>query len=168
MKNYALLAPLALAACVSAPPRADLAAATPVFDPATFFAGHTEGTGDLHIAMRGRSAVHVHGQGHLTPDGTLILAQTVERAGAKSAMREWHLRQTAPGRWQGTLSDAGGPVTATVNGNALHIVFPMKDGLAAEQWLYLTPDGQTAHNAMTMRKWGMGVATLEETIRKTG
>jgi len=168
MKIYTLLPALALAACVAAPPRADLAAATPVFDPGTFFAGHTEGTGDLHIAMRGHRAVRVHGQGHLTPDGTLILAQTVERAGRHPSTREWHLRQTAPGRWQGSLSDAAGPVTATVNGNALHIMFPMKGGLAAEQWLYLTPDGQTAHNTMTLRKWGMGVATLEETIRKTG
>ncbi len=161
-----LLPALALAACVAAPPLPALEAATPVFDPAAFFTGHTEGTGDLHVIMRGHSAVHVHGQGHLAPDGTLILAQTVERPGHAPAEREWHLRQAAPGRWEGTLSDARGPVLATVNGNTLHIVFAMKGGLQAEQWLYLAADGQSARNRMTIRMMGMGVASLEETIRR--
>lgn len=161
-----MLAPLVLAACVSAPPRADLAAATPVFDPALFFTGHTEGVGNLRVAVSGHSTVRVHGQGRVDPDGTLVLAQTVERAGSKPKQREWRLRQTAPGRWQGTLSDAASPVTAIVDGNALHILFAMKGGLQAEQWLYLTPDGRTAHNAMSIRKWGMGVAALNETIHR--
>lgn len=168
MKTPPILALLALAACVAAPPRPELAAAAPIFDPAAFFQGHTEGEGDLRIAVRGRSAVHVHGHGHSEADGTLLLDQTVERADAKPAAREWRLRQTAPGRWRGTLSDAAGPVLATVHGNTLHIAFPMKGGLRVDQWLYLTPDGQTAHNRMTVRKFGAGVAALEETIRRVG
>ncbi len=163
-----LLAPLLAAACVSAPPRAGLARPTPVFDPAIFFAGRTEGEGRLRIALRHAKAVRVHGRGHSSPDGTLVLDQTVEPEGDKPTTRQWRLRQTAPGRWQGTLSDAAGPVLATVQGNALHITFPMKGGLEAEQWLYLTPDGQTARNRMTVHKFGAGVAALSETIRRTG
>ncbi len=166
--NPRLLALLPVAACVAAPPRANLAAPAPAFDPAAFFSGPTEGTGDLDVALKGHSAVHVHGQGHLAPDGSLVLAQTVERAGEPAKQREWHLRQTAPGRWEGSLSDAAGPVLATTQGNALHILFPMKGGLTAEQWLYLQPGGQTALNRMTIAKWGMRVAALEETIRRVG
>ncbi len=168
MKAPPLLALLALAACVSTPPGADLAATSPVFDPAAFFTGRTEGKGNLHIAMRGDSVVRVHGHGHSEADGTLILDQTIERTGVKPTNREWRLRQTTPGRWQGTLSDATGPVLATVHGNTLHIAFPVKGGLHVEQWIYLTPDGQTAHNRMTVRKFGAGVAALEETIRRVG
>ena len=71
-----------------------------------------------------------------------------------------------PGRYAGTLSDASGPVTADVAGNRLHIAFPMKGGLRAQQWLYLSPNGQVAQNRMVVTKLGIPVASLDEVITR--
>ena len=162
-----LLTTLLLTACVAAPPRPDLGTNAPVFDPAIFFAGNTHGDGQLRIALSGTKTVRVDGHGRSEPDGTLVLDQKVDDGGPKPKQREWRLRQTAPGHWTGTLTDANGPVSAITQGNTLHIAYPMKGGLKVEQWLYLQPDGKTALNRMSVSEKGMGVAGLEETIRRT-
>ena len=59
-----------------------------------------------------------------------------------------------------------GPISGELSGNRLHLKYPMKDGLAAEQYMYLQPDRRTLLNRMTVRKWGMVVARIDETIRK--
>ena len=157
---------LALAACVSAPPRADLEAPAPAFIPERFFAGPTHGDGVLRITFSGRHHVMVEGHGHSEPDGTLVLDQTVRRDSARPSTRQWRIHMTRPGHYAGTLSDARGPVTGDVEGNRLRLAFTGKDGLAVEQYLYLQPGGQTALNRMTVRKFGLPVAALEETIRR--
>ena len=162
----ALLASLALAACVSAPPDARLEAPAPAFDAVRFFDGRTRGEGELKTALSRARAVHVAGSGHVEADGTLVLDQSVAREGAKPERREWRIRPDGHGRYTGTLSDAAGTVTGETVGNRLHLAFPMKGGLRAEQWLYLQPDGQTAINRMTIRKFGVPVAALRETIRR--
>ena len=54
-----------------------------------------------------------------------------------------------------------------MDGNRLHLRFTTTDGgLDAEQWLYLQPGGRVALNRMVLRKFGLPVATLDETIRK--
>ena len=68
--------------------------------------------------------------------------------------------------YTGTLSDAKGPISAKVSGNELNIRYKTKDGLDVEQWLFLQPGGETAVNHMVVRKLGVTVASLEETIRK--
>ena len=42
----------------------------------------------------------------------------------------------------------------------------MKGGLHAQQWLYLQPGGQVARNRMVVTKFGVPVASLDETITK--
>ena len=42
----------------------------------------------------------------------------------------------------------------------------MKGGLKAEQWLYLKRGGQVAENVMVIRKFGIPVARLTETITR--
>lgn len=166
IRTLPLAALLATAACVSAPPRPDLARPAPVFDAARFFTGRTDGTGDLRIVMSGRHAVHVQGTGHMEGD-TLVLDQRVERDGAKPQQREWRLRATAPGHYTGTLTDARGPVSADAAGNTLHIRYHGKGGpVAVEQWIYLAADGQSALNRMTIRMGGVPIAALTETIRR--
>ena len=44
--------------------------------------------------------------------------------------------------------------------------FAMKGGLKAEQWLYLKRGGQVAKNVMVIRKFGIPVARLTETITR--
>lgn len=173
MKPVRSLAPLFLlpvAACVSAPPRAELqsrAASQPVFDPKAFFTGRTTGEGVLRVVLSRPRAVHVVGNGHLDADSSLVLDQRLEEAGRPPSTRSWHLRSVSDARFSGTLSDAKGPVVADVHGNLLHIRFTAKRGLAVEQWLYLQPGGETALNRMVARKFGIVVATLRETIRRS-
>ena len=155
-----LILPLALAAATPA------AAAAARFDPVTFFAGRTEGSGAFKIVLHHTRTVHVHGRGAVQPDGSIILDQTVEDGPKPPQNREWHIRQVAPGRYTGTLSDARGPILGDTIGDAFHLKYKTKGGIAIEQWISLAPGGRIAHNRLVARKLGVVVARLDETIRK--
>ena len=58
------------------------------------------------------------------------------------------------------------PSPGDASGNRLHLRFRMKGGIDGEQWLYLASGGQSASNHTVFRKFGIAVATLDETIRK--
>ncbi len=166
MRILPLLLTVPLAACMASGPPPVPVAATPVFQPLSFFAGASTGEGSLKILLSKSRSIRVRSNGHSAPDGSLILDQSISEDSKPASQRQWNIRQTGPGRYAGTLSDAGGPVSGDVEGNRLHLSFPMKDGLQADQWLSLSPDGQVAENHMTVRKFGMVVATLNETIRR--
>lgn len=168
MRRLALLAAAALSGCVATPRLAVPAVApapTPRFDALTFFAGRLQGEGRLR-KMGGRTEpVSVESRGRLD-DGVLHLEQVVREGAKPPRSRAWAIREVAPGRYRGTLSDAAGPVTGEAVGNRLHLAFRLKGGLAADQWLTLAPDGRSAANVLKVRKLGITVAVLAETIRK--
>jgi hypothetical protein len=165
MRAFLLPAPLLLAAFAPAvrPPAAD--AAQP-FDAIRFFDGRTEGQGVLKVVLRSATKIRVESRGRTETDGTLSVRQTVSHGDKPARIREWRIRELSPGRYVGTLSDASGPVVGAVAGNRLHLRFRMKGGLNADQWLTLAPGGRSAHNLMRVRKFGLTVASLDETIRK--
>lgn len=138
----------------------------PPFPVLRFFEGRTEGQGTLKIALSAPKSIRVQSRGRTEPDGTLVLVQNVEEAGKPSRTRTWRIREQSPGRFSGTLSDASGPVTARANGNRLQISYRMKGGFDVSQTLTLQPGGRSARNLMTVRKFGLPVGKLEETIRK--
>ena len=167
MLAIALVPPVLGPACTSLPlPPGAQPSAAPTFSPQRFFEGDTEGTGVLRIVGHRRRPVHVRGSGRVKPDGLLVLSQSVEEGGKPPRQRRWTIRQVSPGKYAGTLSDAAGPVTGEVVGNLLHLRFRMAGGLAAEQRLYLQADGRSAENRLVVRKLGITVAVLDETIRK--
>jgi hypothetical protein len=144
-----------------------LALVAAAIDPIVFFTGRTEGEGTLSVAMQERPVtVRVRGIGRVDPDGTLVLDQRVREGSKPVKERQWRIRQIAPGRYAGTLSDADGPVSGELVGERLHLRFKMKGGLTADQWLALDPGGNSVRNVMTVRKLGVRVATLDETIRR--
>ena len=156
-----------LSACVGTPdiPADEPAAATtPRFDPLTFFEGRLEGHGLLDTIFGGERNVRVESAGRVDGD-TIYLFQTIHEGDKPAREREWVIRQIAPGRYAGTLTDADSAVEGEVLGNRLHLTFTL-DGLAAEQWLTLSPDGRSAYNELTVRKFGIPVAKLAEEIRK--
>lgn len=156
-----------LAACVALPEHAGLARAEPAFSPNAFFAGRTVGEATLKVVFSGASPVHVVGEGHVEPDGTLVLVQRIERGDEPAQTRTWRIHRVGDSqRYRGTLSTAEGPVTGDVEANRLHLRFVADGGLDTEQWLYLQPGGQIAWNRMVVRKFGLPLAVLEETIRK--
>ena len=134
--------------------------------PERFFEGETTGTGTLKVMMSKAKTLTDRGTGRTERDGTVVLDQVVEEPGAPTRKRQWRLRQTAPGKIEGTLSDAKGPVIGEFANNVLHMRYTMKDGVKVEQWLRLSPDGQQAANRMVFKKFGMTVATLEGSVRR--
>ena len=142
------------------------APAGPHFDPIAFFTGETEGNGRLKVRFSRGKTMHVIGHGALQDDGTLVLDQTVMTAGDPPKARQWRIHQTAPDHYAGSLSDASGPVTLDVTANRLRIRYHAKGGLGFSQVLTLGPGGQVARNVMHVRKMGMVVATIRETIRR--
>ncbi len=137
-----------------------------MFDPLAFFAGHTEGHGEIAVVLSDRKPTLVEGHGVIALDGSINLNQVVRRGDKAPTRRTWHLYRVAPGRYAGTLSDASGPVAGDVVGNRLHFSFAMKGGLHAEQFLYLQTGGQVAKNRMIVSKLGIPVASLDETITR--
>jgi Protein of unknown function (DUF3833) len=154
------LSPLHIAAASIAAP------AAPAFDPVAFFTGLTEGVGQLKKAFSPVHRTAVHGRGVVRADGVLVLDQRVEEQGEALRVRQWQLRQTSPGHFSGSLSDASGPVSATISGGRLAIHYTMSGGMKVDQLLTMEPGGQSARHVMKVSKFGMTVATLNETIRR--
>uniref|UniRef100_UPI0035C984CE DUF3833 family protein n=1 Tax=uncultured Sphingomonas sp. TaxID=158754 RepID=UPI0035C984CE len=138
--------------------------AQPVFDAAAFFDGQTTGRGVLKVMFHRTEPTLVDGNGHVAPDRSIILDQTVRRGHRPPAHRQWQLHPDGAGGYTGTLTDAIGPVTGSVLGNRLRLSFAMKGGLRAEQLLYLDASGRIVHNTMVIRKFGIPVGRLDETI----
>lgn len=137
------------------------------FDPVAFFTGRTTGEGRLKKVFSAPSRTHVTGRGRIGADGVLVLDQTVRIDGEdKPRTREWRLHKAAPGRYEGTLSDARGPVVALLKAGVLHINYTDKDGYGFRQTLTLAPGGRQAHNVMKIHRFGVTVATLDETITR--
>ena len=156
---------LALAACTAAaPPEANQRG--PAFDPVAFFTGATHGAGKLDQIMKGVRTVTVDSIGRPERDGTLTLTQRIAMQGDQPRTRVWKLKQVAPGRYAGSLTDASGPVETIAIGRAIRIRYSMKGGLKVEQWLTALPGSRALDNRMTVHKWGVRVATLRERIEK--
>ena len=164
-KSGALVGLLALAACTAAaPPEARQPG--PAFDPVAFFTGPSHGDGKLDQIMKSVRNVSFDSIGMPEANGSLTLTQRIAMQGDSPRTRVWKLKQVAPGRYAGSLTDASGPVETVAIGRAIRIRYPMKGGLMVEQWLTARPGGRALDNRMTITKWGMRVATLRERIEK--
>ena len=152
---------LALAGCTaSAPARA------PTFDPLAFFTGASRGEGTLRIMTKPEVQIRVTSMGKPDGKGGIILDQTI-REGAKPArQRRWVLTPTSPSTMTGTITDNPGPVRGRIDGNRLLLNYTMKGGLKAEQILTIQPGGRTLVNRMTVPKFGLAVAHVDEVITK--
>jgi hypothetical protein len=152
--------------CAASAHAAEPARPQPQLDPLDFFSGEVRGEGTIKVMMKPSKTVRSESRG--TPDGKggMILDQKVYEAGKPVRISRWSLRPTSKTTLTGTVSNALGPVVGRLDGNRLHLKYPMAGGLAAETYMYLQPDRRTVINRMTVRKWGMVVARIEETIRK--
>lgn len=143
-----------------------LAAQAPPSALERFFVGRTEGTGTVRVVMSGTHGVRVRSRGRILRSGALILDQTIEEEGKPARSRTWRLVRSAANRITGTITDARGPVTGEVAGNVVTLRYQLAEGPSVEQIITLQRGGRTAHNRMTFRRFGLNVATVEETIRK--
>lgn len=157
---------VALAGCLPALPHVE-SAAEPAFDPIAFFSGRTEGLGVLHVRARPPEVVRVESVGAPT-DGGIELRQRIRRGEGAPTDRVWVLRRTGPGAFSGTLTEADGPVEATVEGHTLRVRYRTGRLTTVSQDLVLQPGGRLVLNLMTVRVLGIPVARLTEQIRCLG
>lgn len=159
----AALLPLAIWGCAndSALP----AAGSENLDPIAFFAGRSHGEGSLDTLLDSPVQVRVDSIGRVRGK-TLILDQTIRQGDKPPRGRRWTMRPVAPNRLSGTLTDATGPVQVTTAGPRAYIRYTMKNGYQVEQQLALQSDRTTVLNRLDVMKFGLRVATLDETIRK--
>lgn len=153
---------LALAGCGVAAP-----AAPPTFDPLAFFTGQSRGEGTLKVMTKPSVNLRVESIGRPDGQGGIVLDQTVHEGGKAPRKRRWVLRPTSPTTMTGTITDTPGPVTGRLENNRLVLKYTMKGGLKAEQILTLRPDGRSITNRMTVRKFGIPVAHVNEVITKS-
>jgi hypothetical protein len=152
-------AALALAALIIAAP------AQAAFNPVDFFRGHTHGTGTLKVIFSASKRIQVDSLGVQEKDGSLVLKQIIHEPGKDARTRYWRLRQTRPNRFQGTLTDAAGPVLVEQTGNNLRIRYTAPNHLNFDQTL--EPVSATeVRNHMRVKRFGIIVARFEEVIRK--
>ena len=160
---YRALAPvslLTLSVCAAAS-----AAGTPT-DPLQFFEGVTETTGVMKVVMHKSVRTRSIGRGQMKPDGSLDLVQRVEDDGRAPYLRRWQIRKIAPGRFAGTMSEAAGPVQIQQIGGRYRFTFRMKGDMSVEQWLTPLPGGRAASSNMTVRRFGIAVASSAAIVRK--
>jgi len=135
------------------------------FNPVEFFRGRTHGEGTLKVVFKSAKTIRVDSVGRSEKDGSLLLTQTINEPGSEPRTRYWRLRETGPNRFEGTLTDAAGPVRVEVQAERVRIRYRGKDHLDFEQWL--TADGPTrVNNEMRVRRFGIVVARFSEVIRK--
>lgn len=136
------------------------------FDPIAFFEGRTSGEGTLNKLVGGGTGIQVRSLGRRDGRGGLVLDQLIKSGDKAPTRRRWVMRPVAPGRFTGTLTDAQGPVTGTLSGPRATIRYRDRNGFDVEQHLALQSDGRTLLNELSVRRAGVRVARLEETIRK--
>jgi len=139
--------------------------ANAAFNAVEFFRGKTHGEGKLKVALQPVKTVKVDSFGYQDKDGTLVIKQTVNEPGKPLQHRQWRLREVSSGRYQGTLSDAVGPVRIEQKGDSIRIRYRSKEHLDFDQ--VMTPAGpRQVNNRLKVKRLGITVAHMEEVIRK--
>jgi hypothetical protein len=160
----AALLPLALAGCMD--DRAPAAVPGAQLDPVAFFTGRSAGQGTLDTIVGDSEPIRVRSLGRPDGKGGLVLIQDIRQGDNAPRRRSWTLRPVGGGRFTGELTDARGPVTVEVEGGVASIRYTMKNGMAVDQTLALQADGRTLLNRLNVRRPGLHIARVDETIRK--
>jgi len=134
--------------------------------PVTFFTGTTVSRGNIKEMLSAAKPTRAVSVGTLQPDGSLIIEQTVEIGDDPVRNRTWRLREMDDGKITGTISDATSPVKGTISGNVMKLSYKLKGGLKVGQVLTIAADGKSCSNEMKVRKFGIVVARLSETITR--
>ena len=164
MRLALLLAAASLTGC--AEPAALPADPTATLNPIVFFAGRSHGEAFLHKIIGSNADVRVDSIARSDGRGGLILDQIIREGAKPPRKRTWLMQPAGPNRFTGTLTDAIGPVAVTTSGPRADIRYRMKGGFEVTQQLAVQRDGRTVLNRLTVRKFGIRVARLDETIRK--
>jgi hypothetical protein len=136
-------------------------------DMVAFFTGKTHADNVIKVGLGRPHKLIVDSVGGHNKEGEFILIDVVREEGKPDRKRTWAMKQVAPNRFSGSLSDAAGPVDVVLSGNSATIRYTMREGgVKIVQQLQLQPDGRTLSNHVDARKFGLKFGTVEGTIRK--
>jgi hypothetical protein len=135
------------------------------FNPVEFFRGRTHGDGMLKIIFQSPKHMSVDSEGRADKDGSLVLEQVVHEPGKLPRTRYWRLRQMAPDRFEGTLTDAASPVRVDVTKEGIRIRYTGQDHLNFDQ-LLIPVSATEVRDQIRIRRFGITVARFDETIHK--
>ena len=162
-RSYLAVVPVAFVAIAALTP---LSGADRKNDALRFFEGRTESVATIKLMMKKPYKSRSIGRGEIKSDGSLQLIQRVEDEGKPPHDRRWHIREVAPGKFSGTMSEAKGPVTIDEIGGKYRFRFKMKGNVSVEQWVAPLPGGRSATSKVTIRKMGITVGQSDGTIKK--
>jgi hypothetical protein len=134
--------------------------------PLQFFNGKTEMVSMIKVIMRKPFRSRAIGTGRILQDGSLALAQQVFDEGEPTKQRNWKIRQIASGHYAGTMTEAVGPVVVEEVDGKYRFNYKMKGNLAVEQWMTPLAGGNAAKSIVTVRKFGMKVASSIGVIKR--
>ncbi len=163
MKIFWLSMALALMGLCSLPAQSQQV----LFTPTQGFSGQSHGEGSLKMLFGKPRKFQVDSFGQNQNDGTMRLDQTVTFETKPSVKRYWLIRETALLHYQGTLSDARGPVKGQTIGKKLSLRYRVRGLLVMHQTLELSPDGKTIQNSGRITFLGIPIGSLHEIIRRT-
>ncbi len=155
-----------LALFMSVVPSEPAQSAERMTEPLRFFDGRTEMVSLVKVVMQKPYRSRTLSVGHISSDGTLSFVQQIIEDGKPAQQRQWRMRRVSPGTYSGTMSQAVGPVTVQERAGRFLFKFRMKGNLAVEQWITPLSGGNAARSKVTVREFGMRVASSEGLIRK--
>jgi len=177
MKPFLFL--LAFLAFLAVPLRAEVdaslsnAAPAPIFDPMTFFTGHTRSWGAIEgPSGEATDVVRTETFGQIV-HGELRLEQDLHFGHKPIQHRSWRMRRLDPHHFVATANDMVGEALGESRGNAFVWGFTLaaKPGhplynVRMTQRMYLLPDGRAMINRSAIRKLGIVIAEVTEEFRK--
>lgn len=119
----------------------------------------------LKIIFQSPKHMTVDSEGRTDKDGSLVLEQVVHEPGKLPRTRYWRMRQMAPDRFEGTLTDAASPVRVDVTKDGIRIRYTGQDHLNFDQ-LLMPVSATEVRDKIRVRRFGITVARFDETIRK--
>lgn len=172
---FCLLGSLVSGSCSSPLPLEGFHGTAPALDPVQFFTGHVRSWGVIEN-RRGQPTQIVTTEcqgGPEGPDG-LHMVQQLHVGSDPVTVRDWHMRRSAPGRFEATANDVVGTATGEAVGRAFHWQWtlaldpgnPVKN-ITMDQWWYALDDGSML-NRTTIRKLGVILAEVTEHFTRGG
>jgi len=134
-------------------------------DPLRFFEGDTLMVSTTRVIAQRPYLTRSSGRGRIVNDRELVLVQHVNEVGRRKFDRYWHIREVAPGQFDGTMSEASGPVSIEKRGDNYLFRFALADNLKVEQWLIPQSDS-LVRIRVTIRKYGIAVVHSQGWIRR--
>lgn len=159
--------------CSSLKPR-DFADSNTVFQPDSYFIGHTRSWGVTENRAgepKSRFTTDCHGKRDAA--GDVVIEQTFHFEGGRTQKRTWHVRRIDAHHYEATANDVVGKALGEAHGNAFRweYTIALKPGnplshVHLQQWMYLPEGTETMFTRVEVKKFGITVRRVTESFQR--